>query len=117
MIDVVTPATHRRIIQLAQHVEKQWREFRSAADGSEPHEESMAAGKMIGRAEGILMQRDSIGPEDAVALLERLSDESNTPVIETARKLILPHRALRGDGASLLRNGEHTRRIREASRC
>ena len=50
VIDVITPATQLRLGQLAQHIERQWRDFRGSTDGSDLLEESSATTKVIGIA-------------------------------------------------------------------
>jgi hypothetical protein len=54
------------------------REFRSA----------LASRDLIGQAKGMVMERFSIDAVQAFELLKRLSQSSNTPVVDVARQLV-----------------------------
>lgn len=61
---------------------------------------ALASRDLIGQAKGIVMERFKVDGERAFALLSRLSQNSNTPIVEIARRLVhnehplMPHGAL-----------------------
>lgn len=91
---------------------------------------SLVSRELVGQAKGMLMERYRIGPEEAFSLLQRLSNESHTPVAELAGRLAEPDRRheVLGDGGPhwphrrpttrpTVRDEAHVRWIREATRC
>ena len=60
---------------------------------------SLSSRRLIGQAQGLLMERFSLDPEAAFALLRRLSQTSNVKVVEIARRLVEE----RGSNAGLTR--------------
>jgi GAF domain-containing protein len=59
----------------------------SSARRSEQFRSALASRDIIGQAKGMLMERYTIDARDAFALLSKLSQNSNTPVVELARQL------------------------------
>lgn len=68
---------------LATHVALAW-EF---ARRGEQFRSALASRDVIGQAKGIIMERFGVGAVRAFELLKRLSQESNTPLVDVARKV------------------------------
>lgn len=71
----LTMATHTALVW---HMIRRDEQFRSA----------LASRDIIGQAKGIVMERFDIDAVQAFELLKRLSQNSNTPLIEVARRLV-----------------------------
>lgn len=71
----LTMATHTALVW---HMTRRDEQFRSA----------LASRDIIGQAKGMVMERFDIDAVQAFELLKRLSQNSNTPLIEVARRLV-----------------------------
>lgn len=58
-----------------------------AASRSEQFRKALASRDVIGQAKGMIMERFKIDGEQAFQFLKRLSQKSNTPLVEVAREL------------------------------
>ncbi|MCG5431033.1 GAF and ANTAR domain-containing protein [Mycobacterium sp. MYCO198283] len=63
------------------------------AQRDEQFRNALASRDVIGQAKGLLMERFGVDDARAFQLLKRLSQESNAPVAEIARKLVAPDRS------------------------
>ncbi|OBK15904.1 GAF and ANTAR domain-containing protein [Mycobacterium asiaticum] len=55
---------------------------------------ALASRDIIGQAKGIIMESQKVTSSEAFTLLTKLSQESNTPIYEVARKLVFVDRSL-----------------------
>jgi GAF domain-containing protein len=65
----------------------------SSARRSEQFRSALASRDIIGQAKGIIMERYTVSAHGAFALLSKLSQNSNIPVVELARRLADPDRS------------------------
>jgi GAF domain-containing protein len=70
----------------ATHVALAWNALRRETQ----FRDALASRDIIGQAKGMLMERHQINAEEAFGLLRQLSQESNTPVAELARRIAHP---------------------------
>lgn len=70
----------------------------AAARSSDELRSAVASRDIIGQAKGIVMERFDVSSADAFILLTKLSQNTNTPLYEVARKLVFVDRPLTDDG-------------------
>lgn len=79
---------------------------------------ALASRDVIAQAKGLVMERFNIDAEDAFALIKRLSQQSNRPLVEIARRLVHfhhPEGAPQAEGQAVIRRSRES--VREATRC
>jgi GAF domain-containing protein len=64
----------------------------AVARSSDEFRSALASRDIIGQAKGIIMESHGVTSEEAFVLLTKLSQESNTPIYEIARKLVFTER-------------------------
>lgn len=87
--DTLTPAEQLHVLAVfAAELPAQQERLRALAAENEQLRQAVETRDIIGQAKGMLMERYSLGAAAAFRLLARLSQQSNTRVVEIARRLV-----------------------------